>query len=182
MSRKKSFLTLFSVPCPPIRHSNQQFKNCIVSSLLLITHSSSAAAAAEGARAQFFFFSCRCRHVHPRRAGRRRRRSPPFRQTAPPPLKSRRARSPPSPNRRFPSGKKSPLFISTRPRKQFLLEADLKTVSLVMIRLLRDFYRLLLTHLQDFANSLALEKLEFKIEIYFDKLYLQPMGLGEEEF
>ena len=63
-----------------------------------------------------------------------------------------------------------------------MLEADLKTVSLVMIRLLLDFYRLLLTHLQDFANSLALEKLEFKIEIYFDKLYLQPMGVEEGSF
>ena len=52
-----------------------------------------------------------------------------------------------------------------------MLEADLKTVSLVMIRLLLDFYRLLLTHLKDFTNSLPLEKLEFKIEIYFGKLY-----------
>ena len=81
MSRKKSFLTPFCVTCPAIRHSYQQFKNCIVSSLLLlqtttmmmrrITHSSSAAAAEESARPIFFFRRSRCRrrHCH-RRAGR----------------------------------------------------------------------------------------------------------------
>ena len=128
MSRKKSFLTPFCVTCPAIRHSYQQFKNCIVSSLLLlqtttmmmrrITHSSSAAAAEESARPIFFFRRSRCRRRHCHR--RDALAATGVAAISPDSAAAARARSPPSPNRRFPSEKKIAAYLfPDRPRKQF---------------------------------------------------------------